>query len=1480
DYASSMLLSPENGIIRFLKANVQSRDPTIISAEAILLEFLISYIRKCHSILSAYLPTIINCCLFMAGSRSVRVRSGAVDVFITLLDRDASKIDLSQTDVTNIYQNFYHKFPVGTAPTTFEARILELLGVVAKYHSDVMTNSQIKTIQRWCVGTLHYQLFEARKAENSLIAGSFKCINAMLSSSKFKIEPGKWSADSKKIYRAIKEVWNMPGDLARFMAPIAALELFANHAQLFDGEMIKDSQLLLDQLQKMAHHGNRDLSKLGYRALETLFKQESVALAQHSAGNVEKQVFLAGSWLANQDTFFSVNPDQDRLIGHLPSFLQAYAQFSRQLDQIPSELLSTLTKMADRIIINYSRLSVYTRQPAIFAMQDVVMILYGKGEGMLRMFLRGFFYNALVCTCTDVYGAEQEQYHAYTDLLYFWEAILKSGTKPAADNEDTGKYEKLNTILYDEFCYALQRLIKTFNLELVKAADQEESDERAENSPFDFINAVSNALQPANAKDFILFQNLVDFWCALLPKLPEQQLHNWVHVVGGPLTELSLRHSLVSGFYRMNAVILRLANDAGYFRGCRKLYLQQQQQPNLEFSDAHINHDVYNAFVMFSDYLREVWYRLQQFKDELLASCLRLILACPMDFFDIAELVPPLQTSLSLGLSFHPLAMIAIDTLESLMDCDSPVSKHPQFLIDILPLLNDYLMMALKSKADAVNTKRKFKLSTRSTRRHEGIHRQLTAAQLGVTDTEYVSLHDIQLRIMRFVGRIGGLNKLMLQDTMDNTGTNRSSNVNRETQSAHPTLAWDPDRKLRIHIPFPNARIDMTLGNAFQAKDKREAVQSRYHRIYLRVFPILMRLAIDIDQLAREMFRTLLSQLIHWLTNNAQYENPETIALLQTCLDAACDTNAALRDYGADCLQQFVKWSIKQTSQRAVQGPMNIKSLLKRLRNLSSNPSSSKRLGAALIFNRIYRIIREEETVIDEYTFEILHDFLFSLRLAEQDHPSIGTREQIKEAISHIKRILRVKSSLFMKQTRSRRSFPGLSNADMPSLVVYIFQETGQLQREYAKTCMDFFNEFVLVLPGIKNGKQWMKKQINDDPSFLASIYGTQQLDVNALQTNMTIASYQLWLKQLHCALDGYIWLLERELVEVEWILQQESAVLLDALQFFVDTKPGEILKNEFQHSTMERWKTMSLYAYAAYRMIGLLQFIIGSSAKECEDILTSKSTQLLLKQGLFELIAKMLLLPRDFAENAQAEQGTLASWLRPKAIRKSAATLLAALSEAAPAKTMRPVCRAIGDILFAPETDLTTFIHDSSNICALGERPQLIEGILSLQSLGLLDDICKESHKKWKNASSADTYCAILFDEFLELRSLEEPMTNAFLGDLIRIAFKQPGFAGEHGRDLLGYSGVLSTQDYDEKLSIYQKFNGSINDCIASHFKDFGPLLIEKVQTDVFARDVILGMAKYLSVEKAHLHQPIQKFSKDVSQRIVFILFNDVLLT
>lgn len=69
--------------------------------------------------------------------------------------------------------------------------------------------------------------------------------------------------------------------------------------------------------------------------------------------------------------------------------------------------------------------------------------------------------------------------------------------------------------------------------------------------------------------------------------------------------------------------------------------------------------------------------------------------------------------------------------------------------------------------------------------------------------------------------------------------------------------------------------------------------------------------------------------------------------------------DSTLRDFSGTCIQEFVKWSIKQTTPKQQEkSPANIKSLFKRIYSLALHPNVFKRLGAALAFNSMYRQFR------------------------------------------------------------------------------------------------------------------------------------------------------------------------------------------------------------------------------------------------------------------------------------------------------------------------------------------------------------------------------------------------------------------------------------------------------------------------------------------------------------------------------------------
>lgn len=188
------------------------------------------------------------------------------------------------------------------------------------------------------------------------------------------------------------------------------------------------------------------------------------------------------------------------------------------------------------------------------------------------------------------------------------------------------------------------------------------------------------------------------------------------------------------------------------------------------------------------------------------------MLSYPLAFFDVRELVPPIQSALKMGVTFYPMATIALDALDKIVDPpgESSTTQDLSFLVDILPLLNEYLLMDLRVKANTYKEpKKKARVLTTAERKRHEIHFRATSEILGATTIEDVSLGDIQLRVMRFLGKIGGISKLMIKAQMDAASGSTAGSVGQQL------VAWDPKRRLHMGVPFPKAKISLSFGKVY-----------------------------------------------------------------------------------------------------------------------------------------------------------------------------------------------------------------------------------------------------------------------------------------------------------------------------------------------------------------------------------------------------------------------------------------------------------------------------------------------------------------------------------------------------------------------------------------------------------------------------------------------------------------------------------------
>lgn len=64
--------------------------------------------------------------------------------------------------------------------------------------------------------------------------------------------------------------------------------------------------------------------------------------------------------------------------------------------------------------------------------------------------------------------------------------------------------------------------------------------------------------------------------------------------------------------------------------------------------------------------------------------------------------------------------------------------------------------------------------------------------------------------------------------------------------------------------------------------------------------------------------------------------------------------------------------------------------MLRRLYNRLDHPNPYHRLGSAMACSRLYRVMRENKSIVDRYLLEMLFFCIKSLRIAETDHEQIG----------------------------------------------------------------------------------------------------------------------------------------------------------------------------------------------------------------------------------------------------------------------------------------------------------------------------------------------------------------------------------------------------------------------------------------------------------------------------------------------------------
>jgi DNA-dependent protein kinase catalytic subunit len=661
-------------------------------------------------------------------------------------------------------------------------------------------------------------------------------------------------------------------------------------------------------------------------------------------------------------------------------------------------------------------------------------------------------------------------------------------------------------------------------------------------------------LLPSVPRDFQIFINLVDLCRSLLPEVDAAMFEQWVLPFGREVIVASSSHPLVSGFYKLLGTCLTLCKKIGYFQGVEGV----KGASSSVAMETDESTERMTCYMLFRKFIREVVVRMKQYKDDLLVSCLQLLLSLPNELVkpEFSNLVPALQMTFKLGLSYLPLAKAGLAALQAWSSHLPPSVVNPHFR-GILPALDDYLKT--RGFDEGQGDGGGVKLSRHSTGRLISI-KNISKWRESTEGSE--SPHrQIRMRILHFLGSLGGHVNASL--------------VERDSAAVHAkrAVAWDSEDHLVLDLPFQDLKTTICLDPflprvcelASTSSDRQTKIaacellhamvlfilgrsaqpamqkKSPMTKLFRKVFPYLLQMGCDVEKVAEQLFRPLVLQMIHWFTRNTQYESPDTVALLDAILDGIVDSSdTALRDFCGLCVREFLIWSIRQTSKKQQEkSPINMKSLLKRLYSLSSHPSASKRLGAALAFNNIYTVFREEESLVDMFVIEMLVVLIHSLKMAHRDEKSLGTQDQCVAAIGHIARIIRVKSALLVKTNKRRRLPKGLKTADLFSVVSWLLGQCGSPETACRHQCRTLFEQLAPLVPETLSAGIWIRRTVESEGGhYFVSRFEKGGHVNGGLQSRPTLEGkvFSLtdtcaWLDLLHAALDCYNWVFNQQLL-------------------------------------------------------------------------------------------------------------------------------------------------------------------------------------------------------------------------------------------------------------------------------------------------------------------------------------------------------------
>ena len=682
----------------------------------------------------------------------------------------------------------------------------------------------------------------------------------------------------------------------------------------------------------------------------------------------------------------------------------------------------------------------------------------------------------------------------YKDYLPLWQGLLNPENYALITQNMEVRTAALRCVV-DEIITTCISLINTLNLN-IKAK---------ENSVFSDIS-LSQTIE--NESDFRIFLNLVDLYVEILPSIEHFLWPNNLQKFLYEIIKNSYKNPLISGFYKLANAVLA---SSGIFQDTNTQDLSTER---------------YNLILQ---YLRFTLDAVAQYPQELQISCLQLVLNIPEIFVQsiVDRAVPAFKIAFTLGLTNYEIATTGLSALERWTEnlrSDCP----KDFIRELIPCLE----MFLQSEKTSIHLLQDIE--------EKKLNRRKKVTLLKDDET----VESLQNRILLFFGSID--NDIIIEFI--------------HKKSLNTEATWQKKDLLKYPMPFPDMNLDVNLDAmlpriielVLSSGDRQTRVAAsevlhtivafmlgktvhflvsdpdRYANLYKILCPTLLRLGCDTDSVIMQLYHSLMVAITHWLSSRLMLNSRATIYLIDSFFDGLCDeTNSSLREVSGIYLAEFVHWSIKQSSDQSRAGcSTNIDLIVQRIINFALNPSTSKRVAAAIAFNYLYKLLRENEEIVNIYWLDILYAFVKSLDGCDDS--------RIHDALRHVKRVIIAKSQIFNATFSRRRKPQEFKGVRLEDTAEWILTQCGSLDRKARIKYIDMFE--IIAEASSNSAADFFLTYLSQDCTSRLEKIVVNDL---SLDDDPIIAK---GLRKLMRTLDLYTWIIRKKLVDFNVLFAADNS--------------------------------------------------------------------------------------------------------------------------------------------------------------------------------------------------------------------------------------------------------------------------------------------------------------------------------------------------